>query len=1093
MHCSMKRLIVQFILMLLFFGLGSSFVHGHDEGGEGSHHVLDYPIYDDAKPYPAPVSAGEGRFWWRGNLHTHTLWSDGDQFPEVVTQWYVANGYHFLALSDHNVLLRGEKWINPRTNRYLVRAGGMDAVELYQERFGEEWVETRGIGEDLEVRLKTLEEFRSLFEKDDRFLLIESEEITAGSIHVNAANILELIRPQTGGTVEETIRLNIDAVVAQSEEYEKAMMPHLNHPNFQWAVRAEDMAPVENLRFFEVYNGHRGVNNYGDALHPDLERIWDIVLTKRLAELDLGIVYGLAVDDAHNYEDSTSEASRPGRGWVMVRAESLDAESLITAMESGDFYASTGVTVRSVVVSDAAYEINIEPEEGVIYTTEFIGTREGYDAVSEPVMRSVRAGKIGDIAGRWIFVQAVADREEGLQTLRVYDPEKDEWHEAGIELPAGETNPTGSLYIPSHPSGDPFNGQMAELRYWHRGRTKAEAVVDAGKGLTGKEEGLVAYWKMDDAGDGVVRDHVGGHDGEIVGGRIVEAADRLERRALETDGSEGFVVVENAEALVPAGRSFTIEMWVRTDGEAARGWNLPMEWPGGDRIYVGHQVGSGWNFVVTTDGVRTDTHLGEQARKVDESITRIYSDDIGEVFHTVEGVAARYAFEGDEIYVRARVISSRLHSNPFARGEKEMAWLQPVVPPAAEEGGGGAFLLQGRGGYVSNPTPAKEKVMEVGEGVGWEGDANIEVADYELPDVMTSVRGEKIQTSGQWLGVRRPEVLELFREHVYGRLAGRPDELKFELMEEDIEAMGGEAILRRVAVQSRVGGRDHVFELIIFIPKVRTEPVPLFLLINNRDRDNIDYTRGTKSDFWPVEEVIGRGYAIAAFQHNELAPDFADTFTQGVIDLFEGGERPRADDAWGALAAWGWGASRAMDYFESDEAIDASKVALVGHSRGGKASLWAGAEDERFALVISNNSGCGGAALSRRRVGERVAQINSRFPHWFCKNFTKYDNNEDDLPVDQHMLIALIAPRAVYIASADEDIWADPRGEYLSLVHASSVYGLWGHEIFEGDAMPVLERPVQVGPMGYHIRGGKHDLTKFDWRCFMDFAGLQWE
>jgi len=371
---------------------------------------------------------------------------------------------------------------------------------------------------------------------------------------------------------------------------------------------------------------------------------------------------------------------------------------------------------------------------------------------------------------------------------------------------------------------------------------------------------------------------------------------------------------------------------------------------------------------------------------------------------------------------------------------------------------------------------------------GWDGDADIDVPDYELPDPLTTEDGRTIDSAEAWMNIRRPEVLELFRDQVYGRRPGPPDELTFETIEEDAEAMGGDATLRRIAVRSRVENREHTFELIVFIPNDAQRPVPLFLLMNNRGPQNTDATREERSGFWPAEEVIERGYGIAALQVRDLAPDSADRYTAGVIAMFEGERDDRPADAWMGLAAWGWGASRAMDYFETDEAIDASQIGLVGHSRGGKASLWAGAEDERFAMVVSNNSGCGGAAISRRRVGERLSQINNRFPHWFAENFSQYNGREHDLPLDQHMLIALIAPRVVYVASAGEDIWADPRGEFLSLAHASPVYGLFNHDAIDPEQMPPLDTPIHAGPRGYHIRSGRHNLTPYDWHRFMDLA-----
>jgi hypothetical protein len=205
--------------------------------------------------------------------------------------------------------------------------------------------------------------------------------------------------------------------------------------------------------------------------------------------------------------------------------------------------------------------------------------------------------------------------------------------------------------------------------------------------------------------------------------------------------------------------------------------------------------------------------------------------------------------------------------------------------------------------------------------------------------------------------------------------------------------------------------------------------------------------------------------------------------------LFEGTvDRPRPRNAWAALAAWGWGASRAMDYFDTHPRVNARRVAVLGHSRGGKAALWAGAEDERFAIVISNESGEGGAALGRREFGETLAAITRSFPHWFADKYKDFAGRATDLPVDQHMLVALSAPRAVYVASADADLWSDPRGEFLSLVHSSPVFALWGDKPIRAAEMPPLDRPLVVGRRGYHVRTGPHNLTLYDWDRFVDFA-----
>ena len=365
------------------------------------------------------------------------------------------------------------------------------------------------------------------------------------------------------------------------------------------------------------------------------------------------------------------------------------------------------------------------------------------------------------------------------------------------------------------------------------------------------------------------------------------------------------------------------------------------------------------------------------------------------------------------------------------------------------------------------------------------------VHSYLLPDPLQTEAGG-ISTREHWTK-RRTEIRELFRQHVYGRSPGPPEQLTFEPLETDSAAMGGAATLKRVAVVARNRGREHRFELTLFLPNAVHGPARVFLLLNNRPVSNTDPTRKERSGFWPAEDVIARGYGIAAVQNNQIAPDDRHTFRDGAMRLFETDvTEPRPDDAWGALAAWAWGASRAMDYFVTDPRVSAAHVALVGHSRGGKAALWAGAEDERFALVVSNESGEGGAALTRRNYGETLARITKTFPHWFAASYNRFVGREQTLPVDQHMLLALIAPRALYVASAAEDLWADPRGEFLSQVHASPVYALFGHPELREQEMPPVDRPLVAGPRGYHVRTGTHNLTPFDWTCFMDFADKVW-
>ena len=261
----------------------------------------------------------------------------------------------------------------------------------------------------------------------------------------------------------------------------------------------------------------------------------------------------------------------------------------------------------------------------------------------------------------------------------------------------------------------------------------------------------------------------------------------------------------------------------------------------------------------------------------------------------------------------------------------------------------------------------------------------------------------------------------------------------------------------------------------------------MFLLINAQGIKVMDATREIQDDFWPAEEVINAGYGISGFDIADVAPDDKVKFSEGVLDQLYP-EQLQMNNGMRALGAWGWGASRAIDYFETDQSVDAKKIITVGHSRGGKASLWCGAQDERVAITISNESGNSGAKLSRRNFGETVKRISEFFPHWFCPNYRQYGGNEDKLPVDQHMLVALIAPRAVYVASASEDLWADPKGQYLSLKESEPVFRLYGLPANLPDEMPGINEQVICRAMGFHNREGVHDMTLYDWRQYINFA-----
>ncbi|MHC4567744.1 MAG: glucuronyl esterase domain-containing protein [Planctomycetota bacterium] len=359
------------------------------------------------------------------------------------------------------------------------------------------------------------------------------------------------------------------------------------------------------------------------------------------------------------------------------------------------------------------------------------------------------------------------------------------------------------------------------------------------------------------------------------------------------------------------------------------------------------------------------------------------------------------------------------------------------------------------------------------------------VPNYTLPEILTSADGTGVTSARTWKASRRAEIIELFRKHVYGRSPGRPDKQTFEVIKVDANALDGRATLKRVRVTVTGPKGQLSTTMSIFLPNSVKKSVPLFLLLSHRDPDSTDWTRGIKRPFWSAEQIIARGYGTAAIQVTDFAPDRRDGWKHGVHTIFDD---PGDSDGWGTLAAWAWTGSRAMDYFETDDDIDSTQVAVVGQSRGGKTALWAGARDERFAMAVSNCSGCGGAALSRRRFGETVERINTSFPHWFCDNFNKYNNAEDKLPVDQHMLIALMAPRLAYVASAEDDLWADPMGEFLAAKHAGEVYRLFGLKGLDAESIPPIESPVHAGRIGHHIHAGKHDLTEYDWQRFMDFA-----
>jgi hypothetical protein len=378
------------------------------------------------------------------------------------------------------------------------------------------------------------------------------------------------------------------------------------------------------------------------------------------------------------------------------------------------------------------------------------------------------------------------------------------------------------------------------------------------------------------------------------------------------------------------------------------------------------------------------------------------------------------------------------------------------------------------------------------------------VPAYALPDPLELTSGKPVTDEKVWWDERRPEILRLFENEVYGKTPAAETEVSFTVTSADTSALKGRAIRKEVILYFAADTQGPSMSLLLYLPK-RVKPVPVFLGLNFDGNHTLaddpgisisasweakTHQRGEDSLSWPVERIIERGYGLATVYYGDIDPDFDDDFRNGIHPLFytDAQTKPGLHE-WGSIGAWAWGLSRALDYLEADKAVDARKIVAIGHSRLGKTALWAGAQDQRFAIVVSNNSGCGGAALSKRIFGETIASINTNFPHWFCRQFKYYSNNEAALPVDQHMLIALIAPRPVYIASAEDDRWADPKGEFLGALYAGPVYKLLGK-----DGLPVNEQPPPnipvTGTIGYHIRSGGHALTRYDWERFMDFADM---
>ena len=394
------------------------------------------------------------------------------------------------------------------------------------------------------------------------------------------------------------------------------------------------------------------------------------------------------------------------------------------------------------------------------------------------------------------------------------------------------------------------------------------------------------------------------------------------------------------------------------------------------------------------------------------------------------------------------------------------------------------------------------------------------IAPYVLPDPLIANDGTRVTDVVTWESKRRPEIVKLFEDHVYGKTPGSAlPGMHSVVTEESKDALGGKATRRQVTLYFTADEKGPCMDLLVYLPNAVTGPVPAFVGLNFYGNQTVhadpaiainprwmrgnkeigiennratEKTRGVYTHRWQVEKLIDNGFALVTACYGDIDPDsYDDNFSDGVHPLFyAAGQTRPADTEWGSIGAWAWGLSRAMDYVETVDAIDAKHVAIIGHSRLGKAALWAGAQDTRFALVISNDSGCGGAALYRRDYGEQVHHmVEGPIGYWFCKAHYKYARKERELPVDQHELIALMAPRPVYVASAVEDPWADPKGEFLSTLNANPVYKVYGKIGLPATEMPSIDTPV-MGDLAYHVRTGEHDVLEYDWDQYIAFAKM---
>lgn len=383
------------------------------------------------------------------------------------------------------------------------------------------------------------------------------------------------------------------------------------------------------------------------------------------------------------------------------------------------------------------------------------------------------------------------------------------------------------------------------------------------------------------------------------------------------------------------------------------------------------------------------------------------------------------------------------------------------------------------------------------------------VGVYTLPSLLITNNKEKVQTPSDWNHKRRKEVLQLFKDNMQGQFPGPIADIHFNIQKIDSNAIEGLAISKQVRIYLSSGEKGPYIDLLLYVPAHATQPVPVFTGLNFSGNHNIStdeniiisqnyldfltfkkgkstLTRGAEEKEWPVKTLIQHGYGLATAYYGDLEQDHAEGWKTGIRSTLAPALQLKYSD-WSAIGAWAWGLSRMLDYLQTDPQVDATKVMVIGHSRLGKTALWAGANDTRFAAVISNNSGEGGAALTRRNYGETLKFMTTAFPHWFIAKYKSYADNVNALPMDEHMLLALAAPRPLYVASATNDQWADPYGEFLGAKNAEPVYALFGKKGLGTDNMPVPDTTIG-NTIRYHIRTGSHDILLFDWLQYIRFA-----